>query len=165
MRWEHVACFLNHIARVPCFFKKGHSSDPCFSQSQKSNRQDFDMPTQIAVSKQKRDNLEAVFRCAKADLFAKVKFIYDQKADLAVVGGEIYNDCKRKCKDKLGGQDLPAVARDTHVEGVWTDALTKHNQKNALAQKRSTVCTVMQSEFSGESAHSFSTATRFIRCH
>jgi hypothetical protein len=26
-RWEHVACFLNHIARVLCFFKKGHFSD------------------------------------------------------------------------------------------------------------------------------------------
>jgi hypothetical protein len=123
------------------------------------------MPTQIAVSKQKRDNLEAVFRCAKADLFAKVKFIYDQKADLAVVGGEIYNDCKRKCKDKLGGQDLPAVTRDTHVEGVWTDALTKHRWKNALAQKRSAVHTAVQNKFLGESARSFFTATRLIRCH
>jgi hypothetical protein len=36
------------------------------------------MPTQVAVSKQKRDDLEAVVRHAKEDLFAKVKFICDQ---------------------------------------------------------------------------------------
>jgi hypothetical protein len=83
------------------------------------------------------------------------------------VGGEIHNDQKRKCKDKLlGGQNPPAVTRDMlHAEEVWTDALTKHTQKNALAQKRSAVHTVTQNKVLGDSAHSFFTATRFIRCH
>jgi hypothetical protein len=50
------------------------------------------------------------------------------------VGGKICEDHNEKCKDKLGGQDLPAVTRDMHVEGVlWTDALTKQTQKNAAS--------------------------------
>jgi hypothetical protein len=107
------------------------------------------MATQLAVSKQKRDDLEVVVRYIKEDLFPKVKFFYDPKVDLAV-GGKIYTDYKRKCNDQLGGQGLPPVSRDTYVEAVWTDAMTKHIQKNALAQKRSAVYTVMQNKFSGK---------------
>jgi hypothetical protein len=41
------------------------------------------MLTSIAGSKQKGDDLEVVIRYVKNDLFAKVKFIYDPKIDLA----------------------------------------------------------------------------------
>jgi hypothetical protein len=123
------------------------------------------MPTQVAVGEQKSDDLEALVRHVKEDMFAKVKFICDQKADLAVEGA-IHNDHKRKCKDKIGGQDPRAVMQNAHLHGVWTDALTKHMQKNAQAQQRSAACTLMQNEFSCDSAHGFFTATRVIpRCH
>jgi hypothetical protein len=112
------------------------------------------MSTSIAVSKQKRDDLEVVIKYIKDDLFAKVKFIYDPKVDLAV-GGKIYTDYKRKCKDQIGGQGLSTGSHDTYMEAVWTNAMTKHIQKNALAQKRSAVYTVMQNKFSGKSVSSF----------
>ncbi len=54
------------------------------------------MATLLAVSKQKREDLEAAVRCVKEDLFPKVKFIHDPKVDLAV-GGKIHTDHKRKC--------------------------------------------------------------------
>jgi hypothetical protein len=79
-----------------------------------------------------------------------VKFIYDPKVDLAV-GGKIHADCKRKCKDQTGGQGLLTESHDTCMESVWTMvAMTKHMQKNVLAQKRSAVRTVMQNKFAGE---------------
>jgi hypothetical protein len=107
------------------------------------------MSTSIApVSKQKRDDLEVVVKYVKNDLFAKVKFIYDPKVDLAV-GGKIYKDYKRKCQDQMGGRDLTAETHDTYMEAVWTGAMTKHLQNTALTQKRSAVYTVMQNKFSG----------------
>jgi hypothetical protein len=42
-----------------------------------------------------------------------------------------------------------------HGVNFWTMAMTKHVQKNALAQKRSAVCTAMQNKFGGEWAHRF----------
>jgi hypothetical protein len=112
------------------------------------------MSTSIAVSKQKRDDLKVVIKYVKDDLFAKVKFIYDTKVDLAV-GGKIYTDYKRKCKYQIGGQDLLTGGHDTYMEAVWTNAMTKHIHNNALAQKRSAVYTVMQNKFSGTSVLSF----------
>ncbi len=108
------------------------------------------MATLLAVNKQKREDLEVVVRYVKEDLFPKVKFIYDPKVDLAV-GGKIYTDYKRKCKNKMG-LHLATGERthDTYMEAVWSDAMTKHIQRNALAQKRSAVYTVMQNKFSGK---------------
>ena len=53
------------------------------------------MSTSISGNKQKREDLEVVVKYVKNDLFAKVKFIYKPKVDLAV-GGKIYTDYKRK---------------------------------------------------------------------
>jgi hypothetical protein len=114
----------------------------------------------IAINKQKKADLEVVVKHIKDDLFAKVKFIYDPKVDLAV-GGKIYKDYKEKCRDQIGGMRLAREGRDTHLEAVWTDGLTKHIQKNALAQKRSAVCTVMQNKFAGKSEYKASSMTRF----
>jgi hypothetical protein len=106
-------------------------------------------------AKQRKDDLKVVVKYIKDDLFAKVKFIYDPKVDLAV-GGKIYTDYKRKCKDQLGsGTGLSTEGHDTYMESVWTMAMTKHMQKNALAQKRSAVYTVMQNKFSGKFVPSF----------
>jgi hypothetical protein len=103
--------------------------------------------TSIAMSKQRKADLEVVAKHVKEDLFPKVKFICDPKVDLALEG-KIFADCKKKCKDQLGG---PGQNRDQCMEAVWTNALTKQTQKNALATKRSAVHTVMQNEFSGKS--------------
>ena len=65
------------------------------------------MSTSIAGSKQKKEDLEVVIKYVKNDLFAKVKFIYNPKVDLAV-GGKIYTDYKRKCKNRIGGRGLTA---------------------------------------------------------
>jgi hypothetical protein len=100
-------------------------------QVQRSNRQNIGMETQIATGKQKREDLEVVARHAKEDLFVNVKFICDQRVELAV-GGRIHQDKKIKCKDQLGSH-LPPSHWFMHLKGVWTDALTKHAQKNALA--------------------------------
>ena len=95
------------------------------------------MSTSIAGSKQKKDDLEVVVKYIKNDLCAKAKFIYDAKVDLAV-GGKIYTDYKRRCRDQIGGRGLTTETHDTYMEAVWTTAMTKHMiQKNALAQKRS----------------------------
>jgi hypothetical protein len=90
----------------------------------------------VCVGKQRRDDLEAVVKHAKDDLFAKVKFICDPKVELAV-GEKIHEDHKRKCKDQTGGRGLSMESHDTCMESVWTMAMTKHMQKNAPAQKRS----------------------------
>jgi hypothetical protein len=105
------------------------------------------MLTSIAGSTQKTDDLDVVIRYVKNDLFAKVKFIYDPTVDLAL-GGKICTDYKRKCKDLIGGRGFTTESHDTYMEAVWTTAMTKHMiQKNALAQKRSSVYTVMQNIF------------------
>ena len=135
------------------------SSSP---QEHKSNRQDIGMET--PTEKQRRHDLEVVVRHVKEDLLANVKFIYDPKLDLAV-GGRICQDHKTKCCSQLGTDLQTTAHRDLHLKGVWTDALTKHTQKNALAQKRSAVRTAMQNKFSGESVFSFFAAGMFIRCH
>ena len=45
---------------------------------------------------------------------------------------------------------MTTETHDTYMEAVWTTAITKHIQKNALTQKRkSAVYTVMQNKFSG----------------
>jgi hypothetical protein len=106
------------------------------------------MSTSISGNKQKREDLEIVIKYVKNDLFAKVKFIYDPKVDLAV-GGKIYSDYERKCKNLIGGRGLTPESHATYMEAVWTAAMTKHIQKNGLAQKRSAVYTVMQNKFSG----------------
>ena len=53
------------------------------------------MAAQIAVNKQKRDNLEVVIKYIKEDIFAKVKCINDPKVHWAV-GGKLYSDYKIK---------------------------------------------------------------------
>ena len=98
------------------------------------------METEVACSRQRRDDLEVVVRYVKEVLFERVKFIYDPKEDLAV-NGKIYKDYRIRCKDQLGSH-LPLLHWEMHLKGVWTDALTKHMQKNALAAKRSAVYTV-----------------------
>ena len=118
------------------------------------------MDTTIVVSKQKKADLEVVVKYIKEDLFAKVKFLYDPKVDLAV-GGKIYADYKSKCKDQIGGQSLSRDSRDTYMEAVWTDGMTKRIQKNALAQKRSAVYTVMQNKFAGKLEYIASSVSRF----
>jgi hypothetical protein len=120
----------------------------------KTTEQDIDMSTSMASSQQRRAEMEVVIKYIKDDLFARVKFLYDA-SDLAV-GGKIYEDYLKKCRDKLGGRVLNEVGRDTYMEAVWTTAMTKHIQKNALAQKRSAVYTVMQNKFSGKSVPSCS---------
>jgi hypothetical protein len=104
----------------------------------------------IAMSRQKKADVEVVVKYIKEDLFPKVKFIYDPKVDLAVEG-KIFEDYKKKCKDQIGGVGLVRENRDKYMEAVWTDALTRQVQKNALAQKRSAVYTVMQNKFTGKS--------------
>ncbi len=121
------------------------------------------MSTSISGNKQKREDLEIVIKYVKNDLFAKVKFIYDPKVDLAV-GGKIYSDYERKCKNLIGGRGLTAESHETYMEAVWTAAMTKHIQKNGLAQKRSAVYTVMQNKFSGMLAVA-AVLTRVIACH
>jgi hypothetical protein len=108
------------------------------------------MSTSIAG---KKEDMDVVIKYIKDDLFAKVKFFYDTDKDLAV-GGKIYTDYKRKCKDRIGGQGLSPVSHDMYMEAVWTSAMTKHIQKNALSAKRSAVYTVMQNKFAGESVPS-----------
>jgi hypothetical protein len=99
--------------------------------------------------RQEKADLEAVVRYVKNDLFTKVKFLYDPKADLAV-GGIIYSHYKEKCKNVLvGNRGLVGESRNTYMQAVWSMAMTKQMQKNALAQKRSAVYTVMQNKFGG----------------
>jgi hypothetical protein len=117
-----------------------------------------------APSNQRREDLEVVIGHVKAELFPNVKFLHEPKLDLAV-DGKIYRDHKVKCERQLAAHITTTTNRDLHLQGIWTDALTKHAQKNALAQKRSAVCTVMQKKFPGESAISFFTAARFIPSH
>jgi hypothetical protein len=117
-----------------------------------------------APSNQRREDLEVVIRCVEEDLFPNVKFLYEPKLDLAV-GGKFYRDYKVKCERQLAAHITTTTNRDLHLQGIWTDALTKHTPKNALAQKRSAVCTVMQNKFSGKSAIIFFTAARFIPSH
>jgi hypothetical protein len=117
-----------------------------------------------APSKQRREDLEVVIGHVKEDLFPNVKFLCEPKLDLAV-GGKIHRDHKVKCKRQLAAHITTTTNRDLHLQGIWTDALTKHEQKNALSQKRSAVHTVMQNKFLGESAISFFTAARFNRSH
>jgi hypothetical protein len=106
------------------------------AEAQKPTKQGADILTSIAGSKQRRDDFEVVVKQhIEDDLFAKVKFSYDE-VDLAV-GAKIHTDHKRKCKDQIGGQGLSMASHDLHMETVWTLAMTKHVQKNALAQKRS----------------------------
>jgi hypothetical protein len=120
------------------------------TQAQKERRQDVNMETHsIAMSKQRKADLEVVVKYVKEDLFPKVKFIYDPKVDLALEG-KIFADYKKKCKDQIGGLGQVRENRDKYMEAVWTDALTKQIQKNALATKRSAVYTVMQNKFSGK---------------
>ena len=121
------------------------------------------MSTSISGNKQKREDLEIVIKYVKNDLFAKVKFIYDPKVDLAV-GGKIYSDYERKCKNLIGGRGLTAESHETYMEAVWTAAMTKHIQKNGLAQKRSAVYTVMQNKFSGMLVLA-AVLTGVIACH
>ena len=102
------------------------------------------------ASKQNKDDLDVVIKYIKDDLFSKVKFIYDPTVDLAV-GGKIYQDYRSKCRDHIGGPGLSTANHDTYMEAVWTSAMVKHIQKNALAQKRSAVYTVMQNKFTGKS--------------
>jgi hypothetical protein len=66
------------------------------------------------------------------------------------VGGKICDNHKKKCKDQTGGQGLSRDSHDTHMESIWTMAMPKHVQKNALAQKRSAACTVMQNKVGGK---------------
>jgi hypothetical protein len=133
------------------------------TQAEKQNTTEAAMSNSIAGSKQKRDDLEVVIKYVKNDLFAKVKFIYDAKVDLAV-GGKIYSDYQRKCKNLIGGRGLTAESHDTYMEAVWTAAMTKHVQKISLAQKRSAVYTVMQNKFSGMLAVA-AVLTGVIACH
>jgi hypothetical protein len=121
----------------------------------KRDKQEIEMRTSlIGASKQNKCDLEVVIKYIKDDLFAKVKFIYDPAVDLQV-GGKIYKDYRSKCKDQIGGEGLSAAGLDTYMESVWTLAMVKHIQKNALAQKRSAVYTVMQNKFTGKSSPSF----------
>ena len=159
-----MACVLTCPRHTAHSLPSSHLTNADFSsspQEHKSNRKDIGMET--PTEKQRRHDLEVVVRYVKEDLFANVKFIYDPKLDLAV-GGRIYQDHKTKCCSQLGTDLQTTAHRDLHLKGVWTDALTKHTQKNALAQKRSAVHTVMQNKFSGESVFSFFTAGMFIRC-
>jgi hypothetical protein len=133
------------------------------TQAEKRNTTEAAMSNSIAGSKQKRDDLEVVIKYVKNDLFAKVKFIYDAKVDLAV-GGKIYSDYQRKCKNLIGGRGLTAESHDTYMEAVWTAAMTKHVQKISLVQKRSAVYTVMQNKFSGMLAVA-AVLTGVIACH
>ncbi len=123
------------------------------------------MSSSIAVSKQRRDDLEVVIKYVKNDLFAKVKFIHDPKVDLAVMGGKIHKNYKRRCSDQIGGQGLSTEGHDTHMESIWTMAMTKHMQKNALAQKRSAVHTVMQNKFGGEWVPEFGSREVICLCN
>ena len=65
------------------------------------------------------------------------------------MGGRIYSDYERKCKNLIGGRGLTPESHATYMEAVWTAAMTKHIQKIGLSQKRSAVYTVMQNKFSG----------------
>ena len=93
-----------------------------------------------------KENQDVIVKYMKDDLFPKVKFLYSTD-DLAV-GGRIYKDYKNKCENQIGAAGLTKANHNTYMEAVWT--LIKQIQKNALAQKRSAVYTVMQNKFSGE---------------
>jgi hypothetical protein len=159
--------FEQERACLSCFLSKDIKKRTLSSyqhKHKKRNKQEIEMSTSIAGgSKQKKDELEVVIKYIKDDLFAKVKFIYDPEVDLAV-GGKIYADYKRKCGDQIGGIGLSAAGHDTYMEAVWTSAMTKHIQKNALAQKRSAVYTVMKNKFAGKSVPNYC-SDRFITCY
>jgi hypothetical protein len=107
---------------------------------------------QHAVGATKREDLELLVKYVKSDLFPSVKFIYDAKVDLAV-GGRIYVHYRDRCRKLLSGNRGQASdGQDTYMEMIWIMAMTKHVQKNALAQKRSAVYTVMQNKFVGKFA-------------
>ena len=95
-----------------------------------------------------KENQDVIVKYMKDDLFPKVKFLYSTD-DLAV-GGQIYNDYKNKCENQIGAAGLTKASHNTYMEAVWNAALIKQIQKNALAQKRSAVYTVMQNKFSGK---------------
>ena len=107
------------------------------------------MTSILTERRQREEDLDVVVRYIKEDLFAKVKFLYDPKADLAV-DGRIYKDYKSKCTNKVGGSGSATGEHLVYVEGIWVTAITMHLQKTALAQKRSAVYTVMQNKFGGE---------------
>jgi hypothetical protein len=161
---EHAVLFLKNRASTSGFYP-GRTLTRLSSQVQGKhthpNGQNIGMD---APSNQRREDLEVVIRHVKEDLFPNVKFLYEPKLDLAV-GGKIYRDYKVKCERQLAAHIATTTNRDLHLQGIWTDPLTKHAQKNALAQKRSAVCTVMQNKFLGKSAISFFTAARFIPSH
>ena len=108
----------------------------------------IDMAITIAVTRQMGDDIEVVVKYVKNDLYEKVKFIYDPKVDLAV-NGLIYTHYKSKCSGVLGNRTVGPEAKETYLQNVWTTAMTRNVQKNALAMKRSAVYTVMQNKFSG----------------
>jgi hypothetical protein len=107
------------------------------------------MMTEKERSRQNKDDQDVVIKYIKEDLFPKVKFLYGPD-DLAV-GGQIYMDYKNKCKNQIGDVGLTTASHKTYMEAVWNASLIKQIQKNALAQKRSAVYTVMQNKFSGMS--------------
>ena len=74
------------------------------------------MSTSVTGSKQKKADEEVVIKYIKDDLFAKVKFIYGEEEDLKV-GGKIYDDYKKKCKDRIGGSGLSTDNHDMYLEG------------------------------------------------
>ena len=110
--------------------------------------------TENYLNRQKKGNKDVVVKYIKEDLFPEVKFLYAPD-DLAV-GGQIYMDYKNKCKNQIGEAGLNAASHKTYMEAVWNASLTKQIQKNALAQKRSAVYTVMQNKFLGNKITSFS---------
>jgi len=113
------------------------------------------MTTLITASNQKKEDEKVIIEYIKDELFAKVKFIYGEKEDLAVEG-LIYEDYKKRCKHRIGRTGMMAgVNHDTYMESCWTLAMSKHVQKHALAQKRSAVYTVMQNRFAGKSKANF----------
>jgi hypothetical protein len=63
------------------------------------------MDNSTAVSKQKKANLEVFIKRVRDDLFAKLKFIHEPEADLALEG-EIHSEHQKKCKDLTGGQGV-----------------------------------------------------------
>jgi hypothetical protein len=99
-----------------------------------------------------KEDFDVLKNWVKEELFEKVKFLYNQTAELRV-GGVLYKKFVRDCKDRLVG--LKGNAGDEseqfYLELLWTAANGKRKNMIAmgLTTKRSTVFSSMQNQFIG----------------
>ena len=109
---------------------------------------DFSLESVEELSRDETIDMKVLVEYIKNDLFPKAKFVYGK--DDWDVGGRIYKDYIKCCKDRVGLQTMTEVDRERHMEKIWMRALNKKIQKKSLVQKRSAIYTVMQNKFTGK---------------